>query len=94
MPTLVDVSSAHLNANGQAFTGPGRVAGWQIKPGGTAGQILFYNNTSATGTELLEIDITTNTAIISTILPGNGIRFSTGCYVTLPASAAITIFYG
>jgi len=94
MPTLVDVSTSHINASGQTFTGPGRVAGWQIKPGGTAGAILFYDNTSATGTAVLEIDITTNTAIISTILPGNGIRFSTGCYITLPTSAAITIFYG
>lgn len=94
MSTLVDVFPSHLNASGQAFTGPGRLGGYQIKPGGTAGQILFYDNTSATGTPLLEIDITTNTAIISTLVPGNGIRFSTGCYITLPASAAITIFYG
>ena len=94
MPTLVDVTASHANASGQVFTGPGRVAGWQIKPGGTAGSILFYDNTSATGTQVIEIDITTNTAIIATTLPGNGVRFSTGCYVTLPTSAAITIFWG
>lgn len=94
MSTLVDVVSSHLNATGQAFTGPGRIGGYQIKPGGTAGQILFYNNTSATGTPLIEIDITTNTAIIATLLPGNGVRFSEGCYITLPSSAAITVFYG
>ena len=94
MSTLVDVTASHLNASGQAFTGPGRVAGWQVKPGGTAGSILFYDNTSATGTALIELDITTNTAIIATILPGNGVRFGTGCYATLPASAAITIFWG
>lgn len=94
MPTLVDVSASHINASGQVFTGPGRVAGWQVKPGGTAGAILFYDNTSATGTELIELDITTNTAIIATILPGNGVRFGTGCYVTLPTGASITIFWG
>jgi hypothetical protein len=94
MTTLVDVFTNHLNANGQTFTGPGRLAGWQVKPGGTAGSILFYDNTSATGTAVMEIDLTTNTAVISTILPGNGIRFSNGCYITLPASAAITIFWG
>lgn len=94
MPTLVDVTASHLNASGQAFTGPGRVAGWQVKPGGTAGSVLFYDDTSATGTPLIELDLTTNTAIIATILPGNGVRFSTGCYATLPASAAITIFWG
>jgi len=94
MTTLNDVAAAHLNASGQAFTGPGRVGGWQVKPGGTAGSALFYDNTSATGTPVMEIDLTTNTAVISTILPGNGIRFSNGCYITLPASAAITIFWG
>jgi hypothetical protein len=94
MSTLVDVSAAHLNATGQAFTGPGRVAGWQVKPGGTAGPILFYDNTSATGTALIEVDLTTNTAVISTLVPGNGVRFGTGCYITLPASSAITIFWG
>jgi hypothetical protein len=94
MTTLNDVAAAHLNASGQAFTGSGRVGGWQVKPGGTAGSILFYDNTSATGTAVMEVDLTTNTAVISTLVPGTGIRFSTGCYVTLPASAAITIFWG
>jgi len=94
MPTLVDVTAAHLNASGQAFTGPGRVAGWQVKPGGTAGSVMFYDNTAGSGTNPIELDLTTNTAIIATILPGSGVRFKNGCYVTLPASAAITIFWG
>jgi hypothetical protein len=94
MTTLNDVFASHLNASGQAFEGASRIGGWQLKPGGTAGSILFYNNTSATGTPLIEIDLTVNTAVISTLVPGTGIRFSDGCYVTLPASAAITIFHG
>jgi hypothetical protein len=94
MTTLNDVFASHLNASGQAFTGPSRIGGWQVKPGGTAGAILFYDNTSASGDPVMEIDLTVNTAVISTLLPGTGIRFSTGCYVTLPASAAITIFHG
>jgi hypothetical protein len=94
MTTLNDVFASHLNASGQAFTGPSRIGGWQVKPGGTAGSILFYDNTSATGTPIMEVDLTVNTAVISTLVPGTGIRFSTGCYVTLPASSAITIFHG
>jgi hypothetical protein len=94
MTTLNDVFASHLNASGQAFTGPSRIGGYQIKPGGTAGSILFYDNTEATGTPVITVDITTNAAIIATLLPGTGIRFSTGCYVTLPASASITIFHG
>ena len=94
MTTLNDVFAAHQNASGQVFTGPGRVGGWQVKPGGTAGAILFYDNTSATGDPVIEVDLTTNTAVISTLVPGTGIRFSTGCYISLPASASITIFWG
>jgi hypothetical protein len=94
MTTLNDVFAAHQNANGQAFTGPSRIGGYQVKPGGTAGPILFYDNTSATGDPIIEVDLTVNTAVISTLIPGTGIRFSTGCYVTLPAGASITIFHG
>jgi hypothetical protein len=94
MTTLNDVFAAHRNTSGQAFLGASRIGGYQIKPGGTAGSILFYDNTSATGTPVIEVDLTVNTAVISTLVPGTGIRFSTGCYITLPASAAITIFHG
>jgi hypothetical protein len=90
-----DVLATHLNANGVVAAYPVRVKGYQIKPGGTAGQIDFYDNASAaSGTIRLSLDITTNTAVISTILPGEGIRFNNGVYVSLPASAGITVFYG
>jgi len=94
MTTLNDVFASHLNDDGQAFTGPSRLGGYQIKPGGNAGAILFYDNTEEAGNPVLEIDITTNTAIISTLIPGTGIRFSNGCYITMPANASITIFHG
>ena len=94
MTTLNDVFAAHLNATGQAFLGASRVGGYQLKPGGVTGPVLFYDNTSATGDALIEVDLTTNTAVISTLIPGTGIRFSDGCYVTLPTGAAITIFHG
>jgi hypothetical protein len=94
MTTLNDVFAAHLNASGQAFEGASRMGGYQVKPGGVAGSILFYDNTSASGDPVMELDLTTNTAIISTLVPGTGIRFSDGCYVTLPTGAAITIFHG
>jgi len=90
-----DVLSAHLNADGVAVSGPVRIKGYQVKPGGTAGQIDFYDSSSAaSGTIRLSIDITTNTAIISTLIPGDGIKFYNGIYVDLPTSAAITLFYG
>jgi hypothetical protein len=42
----------------------------------------------------LILDITTNTAVISTLIPGEGIKFNNGVYVDLPTAAAITVFYG
>lgn len=93
MSTLTNVFAAHANATGTIYSGATNLGGYQIKPGGTAGAIEFYNG-GASGTKLMEIDITTNTAIISTLLPGNGIRFTTNIYVVLPTGAAITIFCG
>jgi hypothetical protein len=90
-----DVLSAHLNADGVAVVGPCRVKGYQIAPGGTAGEITFYDNASAaSGTKRLIVDVTTNTAIISTLIPGEGIKFYNGVYMDLATSANITIFYG
>lgn len=93
MSTLTNVFSKHANATGTIYSGPTNLGGYQLKPGGTAGTIEFRDG-GATGTLLLELDITVNTAVIATLLPGNGIRFTTDIHVTLPASAAITIFCG
>ena len=90
-----DILATHLNADGVVAAYPVRVKGYQLASGGTAGQIIFYNNASAaSGTTPLIVDVTTNTAVISTILPGEGIRFTNGVYVDLPTGAAITVFYG
>ena len=95
MGMLTDVLAAHLNADGVVFAGPCRVKGYQLAPGGTAGEITFYDNASAaSGTARLVLDITTNTAVISTLIPGEGIKFNNGVYVDLPTAAAITVFYG
>ena len=88
-----DVKAAHLNGSGVVFTGRYRIKGYQIAPG-SAGQINFYNNTTNSGVIPLSVDTTANTAIISTLIPGEGILFDSGAYVTLPTSTAITVFYG
>lgn len=93
MTTLTNVFSKHANATGTIYAGAANLGGYQLKPGGTAGTIEIRDG-GASGTLLLELDITVNTAVIATLLPGNGIRFTTDIHVTLPASAAITIFCG
>jgi len=90
-----DVLAAHLDADGVAVVGPCRVKGYQLASGATAGEINFYDNASAaSGTVRLTLNITTNTAVISTLIPGEGIKFNNGVYVDLPTAAAITVFYG
>ena len=60
-----DVKAVHADANVQAVTGPVRVKGYQLAPGGTAGEIQFWDTAanSATGTERLTLNITLNTAV-------------------------------
>ena len=96
MTMQYDVKMVHADANVQAITGPVRIKGYQIAPGGTAGEIQWWDTAAnaATGTERLTINITTNTAVIATLLPGEGIRFNDGVYVKLPANASVTTFYG
>ena len=93
MATLTNVFSEHADATGTIYSGATNLGGYQIKPGGTAGEIVLRDGGSG-GTVLLTLNITTNTAVIATLLPGNGIRFNTDIHVTLPASAAVTIFCG
>lgn len=90
-----DVKAGHRDSSGVVYVGRTRVKGYQIAPGGTAGEIQFWDNaTTNSGTEAITINITTNAAVIATLIPGEGVLFQNGVYVVLPASAAITVFYG
>jgi hypothetical protein len=95
MTMQYDVKAVHLDASGVGFDNRTRVKGYQVAPGGTAGEIQFFDNASAaSGTNKLTLHVTTNTAVIATLIPGEGVLFDNGFYVVLPASASITVFYG
>ena len=90
-----DVKAGHRDTSGVVYVGRTRVKGYQIASGGTAGEIQFWDNaTTNSGTEAITLNITTNTAVIATLIPGEGVLFQNGVYVVLPAGAAITVFYG
>jgi hypothetical protein len=93
MSTLTNVFAAHADATGTIYAGATNLAGYQLASGATAGEIVFRDGGSG-GTVLLTVNITTNTAVIATLLPGNGISFKTNIHVTLPTSASVTIFCG
>jgi hypothetical protein len=95
MAMQTDVKAGHKDASGVVFVGRIRVKGYQVASGGTAGEIQFWDNaTTNSGTEAITLNITTNTAVISTLIPGEGVLFQNGVYVVLPANASITVFYG
>ena len=85
--------SAHRDSTGTIYSGATNLAGYQLASGGVAGEIVFRDGGSG-GTVLLRVNITINTAVISTLIPGNGIRFNTDIHVTLPSGASVTIFCG
>ena len=94
MSTLTNIFSEHNDATGTIYAGATNLAGYQIAPGGTAGEIVFRDG-GAAGAERLRLNIPAAPLTpISTLIPGNGIRFTTDIHVTLPASSAITIFCG
>jgi hypothetical protein len=90
-----DVKSTHIDASGVIYAGPTRVKGYSISPGGTAGEVIFYDNaTTNAGTVRLTLNISTNQALDSLAIPGEGIRFDVGVYVSMPANAHLTVYYG
>lgn len=90
-----DVKAVHLDASGVGYVGRTRVKGYQVGPGGTAGEIQFFDNaTTNAGQNKLTLHITTNTVVVATSIPGEGILFDNGFYVVLPTNAVITVFYG
>lgn len=91
-----DVKSAHLNASGTVFAQPARVKGFSIcATASTAGTLLLKDGGSG-GTTLLEVDIPSNSNPNSfyTLVPGEGIRFTTDIYATLTGIASVTVYYG
>jgi hypothetical protein len=94
MSTLTNVFSAHADATGTIYAGATNLAGYQALSGGTAGEIIFRDG-GASGTVRLRFNIPANTNNpFANIIPGNGIRFTTNIHVTLPGTAAVTVFCG
>ena len=90
-----DVKAAHIDASGVIYAGPTRVKGFSISPGGTAGEVQFYDNaTTNSGTIRLTLNVSTNQALDSLAIPGEGIRFDVGVYVSVPANTHLTVYYG
>ena len=95
MTMQYDVQSAHCDANASLVTGPTRLKGYSLVSGGTAGEIVFYDNASgASGTYRLVLHVSANQGPGAGVIPGEGIRFTNGIYVSMPVDTHLTIDYG
>ena len=96
MAMQTDVKSAHLNASGSVVGFATRVKGFSIcATASTAGTMILKDGGSS-GTNLLEVDIPSNSNPNSfyTLIPGEGIKFSTNVYATLTGISSVTVYYG
>lgn len=89
-----DVKSAECAAGTSttAFAGPARVKALAISHGATPGTITVKDGTG--GTTVFSYTTPAVAEGIYMLLPGEGIRCNTTVYVTCPAGATTTVFYG
>ena len=93
MGMQTDVKAAHTEVTASMVSGRVRLKGYQCLSGGTAGDVIFTDGQG--GTERLRFNIPNNTNNpFANLIPGEGILFDNGIYVTVPTSAKVTIFYG
>jgi hypothetical protein len=89
-----DVKSAHVEATGTIVSERTRIKGYQCLSGGTAGEVIFRDG-GASGTIRLQFNLPTAAiAPFSTLIPGEGILFTTDVHITVPGTAKVTVFYG
>jgi hypothetical protein len=88
-----EVIAKHLHASGVLANCRGRLKGFIVNhDSGTSGNIILYDNDSAaSGDVVLEVD-EKSTGAFGMEIPGDGIIFDNGLYVSLPLNTSITVF--
>jgi hypothetical protein len=88
-----EVISKHLHASGSLADCRGRFKGFVVTHGsGASGNILLYDNAAAaSGDIVLEID-EKPTGTFGMEIPGDGIIFQNGLFVSLPSNTSLTVF--
>lgn len=96
MTMQTDVKSVHLNASSTAVGYRTRVKGFSICANASQTGTLLLKDGGSSGTTLLEVDIPSNSNPNSfyTLIPGQGILFTTDVYASLTGIASVTVYYG
>ncbi len=95
MSMQTDVRSTHLTASGVVFAARTRLKAFSCV-GTTSAGVLQFRDGGSSGAVLCEVDIPANTNVNSfyTLIPGEGILFSTSIYATLTNIGAVTAYFG
>jgi hypothetical protein len=96
MSMQTDVKSVHTNASTTVVGYRTRVKGFSICGVASQAGTLLIKDGGSGGTTMLEVDIPANSNPNSfyTLIPGEGILFTTNVYVALTSIASVTIYYG
>ena len=88
-----EVTAKHLHASVVLANCRGRLKGFMVNhDSGTSGNIILYDNDSAaSGDVVMEVD-EKSAGAFGMEIPGDGIIFDNGLYVSLPANTSITVF--
>ena len=94
--TVTNVSCGFAaSTSGLVFGGRTRIRGLHGVSSATAGELQFYNNSSASGTVLLSIDTPNQDDMLDPYIPDDGVIFdSNGCFASLGTGiTSVTVFY-
>jgi hypothetical protein len=83
-----------LNNQAGNAIGPARVKGVYIVPSGTAGSVVFKNGSNSAATVMTVNTVASATQPTYFILPGEGVRFTSGIYVDVTSIGSVMVFYG
>jgi hypothetical protein len=90
-----DVLSASNTSSDTLVLGPTRLKGFIVTGTDDAGSVVFRNGADNTAPGLVTVYTPANATSISSLVPGDGVRFGNGIYADMDANVAgVTVFYG
>jgi hypothetical protein len=93
MTMQTDVLSATRTTDGTLVAGPARIKGILLTTTTTAGSIVLKDGGSS-GTARITINTPAVAEIFNSLLPAEGVRFTTDVYLDTTDVASVTVFYG
>lgn len=90
-----DVKSTSIaggTSDGAVFAGPARIKGIVISYPAGPGTLTLKDGSG--GTSMFVFNAPTTAGAINIVVPGEGIRCSSGIYATTTANVIATVFYG